>query len=382
MTAATRDIAARVREAAAAGTRLRVTGRGTWSAANRPVMADALLSVAECAGIVDYVPGDLTLTARAGTPLADIARATRAHGQWLALDPYGGDAGSIGATVATASAGPHATAFGTPRDLLLGVEFVTGMGDIVRGGGRVVKNVAGFDLVRLTAGAWGTLGVITEVTVRLRALPETHETLALGAADDPAALHALATGLRALTTVPFACELVSGALAARLGLPGAPALMVRIAGNADSLRAQRDGLARLGAGAFRPADDAVWSALRGAESPDCAVWRMSQRPSRFAATWGAARQAVAPLDGAWMHGSPLRGVVRCVAPATLTDPEAVRRVRQALAAPFDGMRIGEVLPGPAWSALRPAAADHLSRGIRAAFDPRRILNPGIMGDVA
>ncbi len=382
MTAATRHIAARVREAAAAGTRLRVTGCGTWPAANRPVTADATLSVAECAGIVDYVPGDLTLTARAGTPLADIARATRAHGQWLALDPYGGDAGSIGATVATASAGPHATAFGTPRDLLLGVEFVTGMGDIVRGGGRVVKNVAGFDLVRLTAGAWGTLGVITEVTVRLRALPETHETLALDAADDPAALDALATGLRALPTVPFACELLSGALAARLGLPGAPALIVRIAGNAESLRAQRDGLARLGAGAFRQVDDAVWSALRGAEPPDAAVWRLSQRPSRFAATWSAARQAVAPLDGAWTHGSPLRGVVRCVAPATPADPDAADRVRRVLAAPFDGTRIGEVLPAPAWSALPPAAADHLSRGIRAAFDPRRILNPGIMGDAA
>ncbi|OYV65412.1 MAG: hypothetical protein B7Z72_12300, partial [Gemmatimonadetes bacterium 21-71-4] len=268
MTVTTRDIAALVRDAAATGTRLRVTARGTWPTANRPVTADALLSVTECTGIVDYVPGDLTLTARAGTPLADITRATRAHGQWLALDPYGGDAGSIGATVATASAGPHATAFGTPRDLLLGVEFVTGMGDIVRGGGRVVKNVAGFDLVRLTAGAWGTLGVITEVTVRLRALPDAHETLALGAADEPAAFDALATGLRGLATVPFACELVSGTLAARLGLPGAPTLLVRIAGNAESLRAQRDGLARLGAGAFRQVDDAVWPALRTAESPD------------------------------------------------------------------------------------------------------------------
>lgn len=366
----------------AAGTRLRLTGRGTWLAAKRPVVADAPLSLAECTGIVDYVPGDLTLTARAGTPLADIAQATRAHGQWLALDPYGGDTGSIGATVATASGGPHAAAFGTPRDLLLGIEFVTGTGDIVRGGGRVVKNVAGFDLVRLSTGAWGTLGVITEVTVRLRALPEAHETLALGAADDPAALDALAAGLRGLATVPFACELVSGVLAARLGLPGAPALVVRIAGNGQSLRAQRHGLARLGAGAFRQVDDAVWPALRTAESPDGAVWRLSQRPSRFGSTWWAARQAVAPFDGAWTHGNPLHGAVRCVVPVTPTDPAAAARVQQALTAPFDGTRVGEVLPAPAWSALPPAALDHLSRGLRAAFDPRHILNPGIMGDVA
>src|SRR5439155_9619738 len=100
-------------------------------------------------GIVEYVPGDLTLTARAGTTLAEIRDATAAEQQWLALDPHGSDDGTIGATVATASAGPLATAFGTPRDLVLGVEFLTGGGALARGGGRVVKNVAGFDLVRL-----------------------------------------------------------------------------------------------------------------------------------------------------------------------------------------------------------------------------------------
>ena len=100
---------------------------------------------------------------------------TSAEGQWLALDPFGARTGTLGATIATGSSGPLAHAFGTPRDNVLGLEVVTGTGDIVRAGGRVVKNVAGFDLTRLFTGAWGTLAVITEATVRLRARPERDE---------------------------------------------------------------------------------------------------------------------------------------------------------------------------------------------------------------
>src|SRR5206468_6797235 len=124
-------------------------------------------------------PGDLTLTARAGTTLAEIRSATAEHNQWLALDPSGRDESTLGAIAATASAGPLATAFGTPRDLILGLEFVSGDGHIARGGGKVVKNVAGFDLTRLFIGSWGTLGVITEVSVRLHAKPEVDRTIAI-----------------------------------------------------------------------------------------------------------------------------------------------------------------------------------------------------------
>src|SRR5919199_3193050 len=123
-----------------------------------------------------------------------------------------------GARWRTASYGPLATAFGTPRDAVLGAEFVTGAGAIVRGGGRVVKNVAGFDLVRLVIGAWGTLGVLTEITVRLRARPEVDETLAIAVGASADAVARLATALRALPFTPFAAEMVNGALATRLGL--------------------------------------------------------------------------------------------------------------------------------------------------------------------
>ena len=166
--AADRRVVDAVRAASGAGEGLRIVGAGTWLDAGHPVSATRTLSLADDRGIVAYSPGDLTITVRAGTTLAEIAEALREHGQWLALDPEGGMEVTIGATVATGSYGPAATLYGTVRDQLLGMTVVTGRGEIARPGGRVVKNVAGFDLTRLMTGAWGTLGVITEVTLRVR----------------------------------------------------------------------------------------------------------------------------------------------------------------------------------------------------------------------
>ncbi|HEU5173845.1 MAG TPA: FAD-binding protein, partial [Gemmatimonadaceae bacterium] len=159
------DIADRVRDAHAARAPRRIAGAGTWLDAGQPVNHAERLDVGAARGITEYVPGDLTLTALAGTTLAELHAATRANGQRLTLDPYGTPGGTLGATIATASAGPAAGAFGTPRDITLGLTMVTGTGDIVSAGGRVVKNVAGFDLVRLATGAWGTVGAIVEASV-------------------------------------------------------------------------------------------------------------------------------------------------------------------------------------------------------------------------
>jgi glycolate oxidase FAD binding subunit len=162
------EISTAVHEAIADRSSLRIIGRGTWLEAGSPVSASAQLVLADDHGIVAYVPDDLTITARAGTTLRELDETLGAHDQWIALDPEGAPDITIGATVATCSYGPAAAFFGTPRDQVLGMTVVLGTGEVIRIGGRVVKNVAGFDLTRLMIGAWGTLGVITEVTLRVR----------------------------------------------------------------------------------------------------------------------------------------------------------------------------------------------------------------------
>ena len=391
----TAAIAARMRDAHAAQAPCRLVGAGTWLDAGHPVHDGAApVSIASTRGIVEYVPGDLTITAMGGTTLAELHEATRSHGQRLALDPYGSDAGTIGATVATNAAGPSAGAFGTPRDQVLGLTFVSGTGDVVRAGGRVVKNVAGFDLVRLCTGAWGTLGAITEVSLRLRAAPAAAETLAVPLdADDGAAVARAMAALRSLPFVFEAVELLDAACAAHLGLTAARhgAFLVRTAGSADVVRAMRASLAT--AGTVQDAPDDTWAALRALEPAGAASIRVSHAPAGGAATWGVARALAAALDG-HAHMAVTRIVARVTAAPTDGDAPAqfAARVAGAIAAActdFDGTVIAERLPAGAWTtpALRPVRTDgdvlaRLTRGVRDAFDPARLLNRGILGAAA
>ena len=365
----------RVRDAANAGTGLRIAGRGTWMDAGRPVLAPATLSTSECSGIIDYVSDDLTLTARAGTTLAEIHEATSAHGQWLALDPYGSDAGSLGATLATNSSGPLTAAFGQPRDLALGVAFVTGSGVLARGGGRVVKNVAGFDLTRLTIGAWGTLGVITEATVRLHARPEADVTIAVPFDDAASGVGRVRTLLRRLPFTPYACEILNRELAVSLvGNPRATVL-VRLGGNTGAVRAQRAAFVELGT--VSEADPGVWQRLRQSEPPGALVVRLSRLASEIGLTWRDAAAIADACPGTQLHASPARGVVRCIVPQ---HDGAERKVTSVLAS-ITSTRVGEHLPSAAWSVLPAPSRDPLSVRVRTAFDPQHILNPGIMGEL-
>ena len=347
------DVVDVVRAAAAAGSPLRLVGSGTWLDAGRPVRDAVPLALGALAGVVDYVPGDLVLTARAGS-----------------------GEGTLGATVATASAGPLAHALGGPRDNVIGVEFVTGAGDVVRGGGRVVKNVAGFDLVRLVTGAWGTLGALTEVSVRLRALPQLDETIALAVPTAPDALAPWLARLRAAPLTAWALELVNGQLAERLGLGRRPLLLARLAGNADAVGAQRATLAGIG----HPTDVAsdVWRALRAAEPPRATVVRASTLPSRLAELCAPLFSPAAGAFGILAHASVERGVVRQIYlgdEAFGFDPGTMRGARV----------IVERMPAALWQSVGTSLApsplgDRLSLGVRRAFDPARILNPGILGE--
>ena len=366
------DIRDAVREATSARAPLRIAGSGTWLAAGRPVRATRTVSLSQLTGVVNYEPGDFTLTARAGTTLAELASATLPHRQFLALDPFGAPNGTLGATVATGASGPMSYAFGGPRDNAIGLEVITGDGSVVRCGGRVVKNVAGFDLTRLFTGSWGTLGVITEVSVRLRALPAVDETYALGVDDRPEKLERLIATLRVAPIAPFAWELLSPAAAAQVRGNGATTLLVRLGGNAASVRAQRSVLATFGDPQQVPTD--VWSAVRGAEPSDAIVARLSALPSRTATVWTDAREATAGVLDAMLIASIGRGIVRCVLPGDARD--AARRLARC-----DATVIFERLPADLWSELAPLpVSDRLSRGVKDRFDPAHVLNPGVLGE--
>lgn len=380
-----------VREAGATRTPVRIVGGGTWLDAGWPVAADArAVRLDGLRGITQYTPGDLTLTARAGTPLSEIAAATAAEGQWLALDPFGAAAhgGTIGATFATASAGPLAHALGLPRDIALGLEIVTGDGEVVRAGGRVVKNVAGYDLTRLMTGAWGTLGIITEISVRLRARPEVDQTVAVARAGVVERAADVAAGLRSMPAAPLAAELLNPALATRLGVTATATsvLLLRFGGNTERVASELTAVAALGETA--PIDGDVWRAMRRCEpsDPDVAVLRWSQLPGAVSETWRHAVQCCAGFPDALIHASLTRGVVRAILPHA--DPAALAAMLRTEGRPigggvFGGARIAERLPARLWGAQpSTVAADRVARRVRLAFDPWHILNPGVLGEGA
>lgn len=369
-TSPTVAIQERVRDAIARGTSLRVVGKGTWLEAGMPAGPNETLSLADDRGIVEYVPGDLTLTARAGTTITDLCGAVKKHEQWLPLDPWGGDAGTIGATIATATAGPHAHAMGLPRDVVLGLECVTGNGDAIRAGGRVVKNVAGFDLARLMTGAWGTLGVITEITVRLRARPAELRTLVMPVDPETSALSALAVRLRTLPFTPLAAEVVNPALARQLKVGSATALIVRLGGNSASVRAAIDLLRSVAR--FDDADQAIWPRLREMDRSvkATASWRVSARPASFGATWTSATAATRDIGDAFVHGSIMRGVVRVIASGP--DDAIAKAVNLS-----EGTRAIEMLGVGAWPLVKRAPVNPLAGRLRATFDPHHVLNPGV-----
>jgi glycolate oxidase FAD binding subunit len=367
----TDEVADAVREAARTGAARRVVGRGTWLQGG-VARADAPpLSVAALDGLVEYVPGDLVITVRAGTSLAAVEAATRAAGQQLAVAPYGTDDGSVGATVATASAAPLALEHKTVRDLVLGLTMVTGTGDVVRVGGRVVKNVAGFDLVRLATGAWGTLGVITEVSLRLHARPAVDE-LAGFPLEGPAArwVPALAALRVPLPLLVRAAPGEAPLLVARLA--GAPSRVAALRGLLTD--ALRDALGHV------PQDTQLdpsvwWPRLRTVPASAYALrWRTA--PSHAAVLWDGVGTAFP--DGV-RRVDPARGGVRVTGPdgshqGAPGQPlaTAVARLRDAMPPRLAPHGLALAVDQGALPA-RPASA--LEAGVRRALDPHGVLNP-------
>ena len=342
----TESIAARVAEAAGSGTALELRGSGSKAFYGRSPRGE-LLDVSGHRGVVSYEPSELVVTARAGTPLAELEQALADGGQVLPFEPprFSGG-GTLGGAVAAGLSGPRRPFAGAVRDFVLGTRIVNGRGQVLRFGGEVIKNVAGYDLSRLAAGALGTLGVLLEVSLRLLPRSEAQACLTLDAPQQD--LYRLTEGwLRA--GVPVSAAAHDG-----------ERLLVRLSGSESAVA---DGSRHIGGSAL---DDgaAYWNGLRDHELPffagDTPLWRLALPPA-------------APLPA--LEGKRLldwggrQCWLRSDAPADTVRAEARRLGGHAEL--FRGSdRDGEVFQ-PLDDALL-----GIHRRLRESMDPRGILNPG------
>lgn len=334
------------------------------------------LSTRRMAGVTDYEPADLTVTAGAGTGLDELARALAARGQWLPADPPRLPRRTVGGLVAAGAAGPLGTAFGAPRDLVLGLTAVAGDGRVLRLGGRVMKNVAGFDLVKLMVGSRGTLGVVTSASFRLFPRPAADRAYVVDASA-PGDLLEVARGVATGRVVPASAVLVAGAPAA----PGSAALVVRLQGAPAAVEADARTLLGGALGRARVLDGDEATALleavrdQGAEHP--LVVRAFALP-------GLLPEALAAVGGeappASLAADVLSGRVRGGWPdASAVAPAALRRLRARLEA-LGGTLVLERCP-PAVLGEVPARGDGgragaLGSALRRHFDPSGVLSPG------
>ncbi|WP_207484216.1 FAD-binding protein [Arenibaculum pallidiluteum] len=372
-----------------------LVGGGTKRAIGRPVQAAHRLDFSGLRGISLYEPEELVLSAAAGTPLAEIEATLAARRQQLAFEPadpgplFGRPAGTqtLGGVVSANLSGPRRIKAGAARDHVLGCRAVSGHGELFKAGGRVVKNVTGYDLPKLFTGAWGTLVALTEVTLKVLPAPEHERTLLLLGLDDAAAIQALSSALCSPHEVAGAAHLPA-AMAA--GIPGAAeqgaaVTAIRLEGFAPSV-AYRAGLLEKALGGKAAtaaleggASAAFWRAVRDVAPfvarPERAVWRISVAPRRGPAVLGelAARlgaEGYYDWGGGliWLGTDPagdagaaaVRAAVGGEGHATLLRaPEAVRTAV------------------PVFHPQAPALAA-LSARVKQTYDPRDILNPGRM----
>ncbi len=278
---------------------LEVAGQGTKRAIGRPSQTDLTLDLSGLTGVTLYEPAELVLSARAGTPLAEIEAELEMHNQQLAFEPidygplFGGEAGpgTIGGVIAANLSGPRRIKAGAARDHFLGVTAVTGRGDTIKSGGRVVKNVTGYDLCKLFAGSWGTLAAMTDITIKVLPKPETEATVLVQGLDDARACagHGRRHGLA------FRCLRRRASARPRRLLVRRPAqaeasTALRLEGHAPSVAHRKDTLAALMApfGPVEILDDdasrALWRSVRTlkpfATARERPLWRISVAPAR------------------------------------------------------------------------------------------------------
>ncbi|HET7531154.1 MAG TPA: FAD-binding oxidoreductase [Mycobacteriales bacterium] len=337
---------------------VRVRGGGSkWSWGADGGEADTVVETSALDTIVEHAAGDLVVTAQAGVRLADLQATLGAAGQWLALDPPEPDA-TVGGVVATATSGPHRLRYGTPRDLLIGVTVVLADGTVARSGGKVVKNVAGYDLGKLFTGSFGTLGVLAECTFRLHPVARARRVVTVET-DDPAPL---VRDLLRSPLEPVALEWDGSGVHAVFETvePAADAqaqALLSLAGTGTVSDALPEGF---GGRPWRPGDVAV---------------KVTHRLSALSAALDAVRRRL-PQSRVRAHAGS--GVLYAGWPAGGDVAPAIEGLR-ADAADHDGTVV--VVDAPAdvkrtldvWGPVRGLAVMHR---IKEQFDPERRMSPG------
>ncbi len=383
-------LAAAVRVAAAQDLALVPAGNGTHLGIGWPPRRyDLALSTRRLQGVVAHDAADLTVTVEAGVTIAALNAELEAAGQWLPIDPPRGDAVTVGGLIAANRSGPLRHTFGTVRDLLIGIAAVTADGDVVRGGGRVVKNVAGYDLPKLLTGSFGSLAIIVEASFKVWPRPPVLSLFTL-AVESLASALARAQGILSSDVVPVFVEVVNEVTAEALALEGGAAVLVGCAGSAAHVEEQHRRLVAREGSAVEPMSGAraaaVWRTLRDFSQPaddDALVARVSARPADLAVflaeAEAAAEAAGAVLEVAVHVGT---GVAWCQL-LGVREPavwcELAARLRAA-ARRLGGWAVFEAVPAEVlgqidpWGYAAPALA--VMQRVKTAFDPHGRLSPG------
>ncbi len=379
----------------AAGERLAVVPAGARSfvdAGNLMARADLILSTRRMDRLIAHEPADLVATAEAGLTLTEFQKQLAQNGQWLPVDPADDGSATLGGIIATGASGPQSFGYGPLRSFVIGLRVVLADGRQIKAGGRVVKNVAGYDLCKLFTGSFGTLGLLTEVTFKLRPLPVETRTIVAVA---PREALLVAGRLAANNSFPVAVEVVSPLLADSLALqtpPGKNLLMIRFAGSTRTVISQTaQALKTLRDESFRCAlyddDAALWQVLGSAplQTNYDLGWSARVRPTDLPAL--VDEIAKLESDDAWhssvrWHASAGDGRLRVMARSPLYHQEAVRALEgfRQTAEGRGGSLIVDKAPVEvrreldAWGSF--GSAGELMKRVKEQMDPESGLSPG------
>lgn len=395
---ATKDVEDAIQWALGEGVAMSVVGHGSKAMIGRPVEAEITLDLSGLSGITLYEPNELVLSAKAGTPLSEIHAALTRENQELAFEPpeyafaLGGGAsgGTIGGLIAANLSGPRRIKAGAARDHFLGVNAVSGRGEIFKSGGRVIKNVTGYDLCKLLAGSFGTLAVMTDMTFKVLPRAETERTLILSGLDDAKAASAMAAAMASVSDVSSAAH-VPARVARHVTATGggnAAITALRLEGVAASMdhRAKllQSTLISFATGSLLPEPEsrAVWQTVRDLtplsrkEGEDCPLWRLSTAPLNG---HRAAAQIAARIDADVMYDWAGGLVWVALPPSDDASAALVRAALRGLGGHATLMRAPASVRA-AVDAFEPqdAATAALTKQVKAGFDPKGVLNPGRM----